>query len=300
LLALSAVLLSGTVVADSARRELVIVDSATPDYEALLDDLTSHSDPGRQIETVIIGSDGEFYVINAAFVQHRFFAENNGEPWSGSTPGATLQSGTFKNISGDVELINSYVEVAQDRVSESDGTLDVMDVSLPLAGTSGSVPHSSRTAETDSDFEEIAVLDHIAPLDGGLRAGPLPIPPRSSPAPGYGMDSARVLMTMPCRCKFSTTPANRSGAAGRSPRTSPVPVTTKPLPRSPPRGLFLGAATPRTPPNGKTVTMPDPLCPDGPAGAISKPSPRTPTAIGRRTVWLRLMVATTPRRGGNW
>jgi uncharacterized repeat protein (TIGR01451 family) len=167
LLALSAVLLSGTVVADSARRELVIVDSATPDYEALLDDLTSHSDPGRQIETVIIGSDGEFYVINAAFVQHRFFAENNGEPWSGSTPGATLQSGTFKNISGDVELINSYVEVAQDRVSESDGTLDVMDVSLPLAGTSGSVPHSSRTAEADSDFEEIAVLDHIAPLDGG-------------------------------------------------------------------------------------------------------------------------------------
>jgi hypothetical protein len=53
------VLLSGTVVADSARRELLIVDLATPNYQALLDDLTSHSDPGRQIETVIIGPDDD-------------------------------------------------------------------------------------------------------------------------------------------------------------------------------------------------------------------------------------------------
>lgn len=42
--------------AQQARRELVIVDAATPDYQQLLDDLTSGAIAGRQFEALVIDS----------------------------------------------------------------------------------------------------------------------------------------------------------------------------------------------------------------------------------------------------
>ncbi|MCO6457238.1 MAG: carboxypeptidase regulatory-like domain-containing protein, partial [Pirellulaceae bacterium] len=41
----------------SVRRELVIIDSATPDYERLLGDILNNGRPGRQIEALLIDSD---------------------------------------------------------------------------------------------------------------------------------------------------------------------------------------------------------------------------------------------------
>lgn len=68
-----------------------------------------------------------FYVIGGAFLQCRFVPCNDGQPYSGNNPGAAIQSGTFKNIGGYVELKNANVEVAQDWTSESGGTRLVTD-----------------------------------------------------------------------------------------------------------------------------------------------------------------------------
>lgn len=68
-----------------------------------------------------------FYVIGGSLLQCRFVGCNNGEPYSGDNPGATAQSGTFKNIGGYVELKNARVETAQDWTSESGGTRQITD-----------------------------------------------------------------------------------------------------------------------------------------------------------------------------
>jgi gliding motility-associated-like protein len=66
-------------------------------------------------------SNGKVYVINGSYVQFRFVPGNDGQPYSGNAPGAALQSGTFKNTGGFVQLLNGYVEIAQDWVNESNG-----------------------------------------------------------------------------------------------------------------------------------------------------------------------------------
>src|SRR5688572_10226293 len=43
-------------------------------------------------------SSGQFFIVSASLTQCRFTACNNGEPYSGNNPGATPQSGTFKNL----------------------------------------------------------------------------------------------------------------------------------------------------------------------------------------------------------
>ena len=55
---------------------------------------------------------GKVYITNAAYTQYRFV---NGGSFG------TKNSGTFKNIGGYVEVRDSFVEVAQDWVSESGG-----------------------------------------------------------------------------------------------------------------------------------------------------------------------------------
>lgn len=64
---------------------------------------------------------GQFYIINGSYVQFRFVPGNNGQPYSGNTPGAAIQAGTFKNIGGYIECTNFYAEIAQDWTNESNG-----------------------------------------------------------------------------------------------------------------------------------------------------------------------------------
>lgn len=71
---------------------------------------------------VEIYSTGRFYIFDGSYVQYRFVPGNDGEPYSGNTPGAAIQSGTFKNIGGFIECRNFYVEIAQDWTNESNGT----------------------------------------------------------------------------------------------------------------------------------------------------------------------------------
>jgi hypothetical protein len=66
-------------------------------------------------------STGKFYILDASYVQFRFVPGNDGQPYSGNTPGAALQSGTFKNIGGYIECRNFYAEIAQDWSNESNG-----------------------------------------------------------------------------------------------------------------------------------------------------------------------------------
>jgi len=61
-------------------------------------------------------STGKWYIINSSFVQFRW---TNG--LDNSSPTGGKHSGTFKNIGGYVEVLNSYVEIAQDWTSESGG-----------------------------------------------------------------------------------------------------------------------------------------------------------------------------------
>jgi len=66
-------------------------------------------------------STGRFIIADGSLVQFRFTPGNDGEPYSGSTPGATKQSGTFKNIGGYILCTNAFIEIAQDWTNESGG-----------------------------------------------------------------------------------------------------------------------------------------------------------------------------------
>lgn len=57
---------------------------------------------------------GKIYIIDAKYTQYRFTPGNNGEPYSGNTPGAPLQAGSFNNIGGYIYARNFVIEVAQD------------------------------------------------------------------------------------------------------------------------------------------------------------------------------------------
>lgn len=67
-----------------------------------------------------------FYIINGSFLQCRFVPCNDGQTYSGNNPGATKQSGTFKNIGGFVRLDTADVEVAQDWTNESGGIREMV------------------------------------------------------------------------------------------------------------------------------------------------------------------------------
>lgn len=73
---------------------------------------------GRNVE---IGASGKFIVRNGTFLQRRFTSGNDGQPYSGNNPGATSQSGNFTNKGGYINILNSYVEVAQNWNSENGG-----------------------------------------------------------------------------------------------------------------------------------------------------------------------------------
>jgi hypothetical protein len=95
-------------------------------------------------------STGSFYILNATYRQCRFTPCNNGEPYSGTNPGAPKQAGTFKNLGGYIEVRNSAVEIAQDWTSETGGTRLIVDscittgqnFSLSSPSTSDSITRS--------------------------------------------------------------------------------------------------------------------------------------------------------------
>ena len=68
-------------------------------------------------------STGKIYIINAEYRQYRFV---------GGLELGVAQTGSFVNTGGYVQIANSFVEVAQDWVNESNGTVVFRNSSLAI------------------------------------------------------------------------------------------------------------------------------------------------------------------------